>query len=411
MRRSREVIDGARRARSRDAPFLLAPGAGRDADATRELARTLRARSAPTLAAHGASRRATSSSYMLPNGVAAASVFLGAMTAATSSSPVNLLAQDAQLEYTLGAFASRGSCSRRRSSRAPARRCVARRRAAARSSTSTLDAARRCRRGRRARRAARVAADDAGDADVHVGHDRRAEGRAAVAREHAPRRARGRAQRTRSTPRDRVLSSLPLYHINGQCIATVAPLVSRRQHRDAAPLQRVAVVAAGRALSADVAQRRADDHRVPAQRPGPDAGAARGAAAACASRARRRRRCRPSSIARSRRASAFRSRGDGADRVRVGRVLQSAATRARARSAVAGPAARRARRASSTPDGAVLGDGERGEIEIARRQRDAAATHKDAGADGAQRCAPTAGSRPAISAIATPTASTSSPAG
>jgi len=28
------------------------------------------------------------------------------------------------------------------------------------------------------------------------------------------------------TPRDRVLSSLPLYHINGQCIATVAPLVS-----------------------------------------------------------------------------------------------------------------------------------------------------------------------------------------
>jgi len=28
------------------------------------------------------------------------------------------------------------------------------------------------------------------------------------------------------TPDDRVLSSLPLYHINGQCIATVAPLVS-----------------------------------------------------------------------------------------------------------------------------------------------------------------------------------------
>ena len=28
------------------------------------------------------------------------------------------------------------------------------------------------------------------------------------------------------TSADRVLSSLPLYHINGQCIATVAPLVS-----------------------------------------------------------------------------------------------------------------------------------------------------------------------------------------
>jgi long-chain acyl-CoA synthetase len=28
------------------------------------------------------------------------------------------------------------------------------------------------------------------------------------------------------TTRDRVLSSLPLYHVNGQCIATIAPLVS-----------------------------------------------------------------------------------------------------------------------------------------------------------------------------------------
>ena len=28
------------------------------------------------------------------------------------------------------------------------------------------------------------------------------------------------------TPSDRVLSSLPLYHVNGQCIATISPLVS-----------------------------------------------------------------------------------------------------------------------------------------------------------------------------------------
>jgi long-chain acyl-CoA synthetase len=34
------------------------------------------------------------------------------------------------------------------------------------------------------------------------------------------------AQSLALTPADRVLSSLPLYHINGQCIATVAPLVS-----------------------------------------------------------------------------------------------------------------------------------------------------------------------------------------
>src|SRR6266508_6281819 len=38
---------------------------------------------------------------MLPNGIAAASIFLGAMYAGYIVSPVNLLAQDAQLEYTL----------------------------------------------------------------------------------------------------------------------------------------------------------------------------------------------------------------------------------------------------------------------------------------------------------------------
>ena len=80
----------------------------------------------------------------------------------------------------------------------------------------------------------------------------------------------------------------------------------RRQHRDAAPLQRVAMVVARRALPADVAQRRADDHRVPPQRAGPDARRRRRRAAASASRARRRRRCRRSTIARSRRDSASR---------------------------------------------------------------------------------------------------------
>src|SRR6266545_5377464 len=40
-------------------------------------------------------------SFMLPNGVAAASIFLGAMYAGYVVSPVNLLAQDTQLAYTL----------------------------------------------------------------------------------------------------------------------------------------------------------------------------------------------------------------------------------------------------------------------------------------------------------------------
>src|SRR5262249_15326966 len=40
-------------------------------------------------------------SFMLPNGVAAASVFLGAMYAGYVISPVNLLAQDSQVGYML----------------------------------------------------------------------------------------------------------------------------------------------------------------------------------------------------------------------------------------------------------------------------------------------------------------------
>ena len=62
-------------------------------------------------------------------------------------------------------------------------------------------------------------------------------------------------------PRDRVLSSLPLYHINGQCIATVSPLVSGGSivmpHRFSVsqwwPL---------RCASADVAQSGSDDRVV-----------------------------------------------------------------------------------------------------------------------------------------------------
>ena len=41
-------------------------------------------------------------SYMLPNGVSAASVLLGAMYGGYVVSPVSLLAQDSQIEYTLG---------------------------------------------------------------------------------------------------------------------------------------------------------------------------------------------------------------------------------------------------------------------------------------------------------------------
>ena len=65
----------------------------------------------------------------------------------------------------------------------------------------------------------------AGAADVHVGNDRHAQGRAAAACEPL---AAGRAVSAWHglDASDRCLSSLPLYHINGQCIATITPFVS-----------------------------------------------------------------------------------------------------------------------------------------------------------------------------------------
>ena len=45
--------------------------------------------------------------FMLPNGLAAASIFIGSMTAGRIVSPINLLAHDAVLESTLGHAAPR----------------------------------------------------------------------------------------------------------------------------------------------------------------------------------------------------------------------------------------------------------------------------------------------------------------
>jgi hypothetical protein len=55
----------------------------------------------------------------------------------------------------------------------------------------------------------------------------------------------------------------------------VSTLDHGRQHRDAAAFFHVAMVGPGRALSPDVAQPRPDDHRVPAERAGSDAGSTR----------------------------------------------------------------------------------------------------------------------------------------
>ena len=217
----REVIDGHADTRP-EAPFLLAPepGATITYAALRGTARTLRAE----LAASGIEPGEVVS-YMLPNGVAAASVFLGAMYGGYIVSPVSLLAQDALIEHTLAHSETRIVY-------------------AAPEFTARLQAIIK-RIGSRA--IVRLASpDDLGLGSVAsappVGGPAPASASPAMLMytsgttgkpkgallSHANLIHAGRVVSAAHefTARDRVLSSLPLYHVNGQCIATISPLVS-----------------------------------------------------------------------------------------------------------------------------------------------------------------------------------------
>ncbi len=161
-------------------------------------------------------------SFMLPNGIAAASVFLGAMYAGYVVSPVNLIAQDAQLEYTL-----------------------------AHSRTQLVFAAPEHldRLGALLRRTQSAAMVHATDPD-HLGLPGGSDAPLAAVTADLPAMlmytsgttgepkgvllshwnmifaARTVVAAQALSANDRVLSALPLYHINGQCIATVSPVVS-----------------------------------------------------------------------------------------------------------------------------------------------------------------------------------------
>ncbi|HEY3532706.1 MAG TPA: class I adenylate-forming enzyme family protein, partial [Casimicrobiaceae bacterium] len=93
----RDVVDAHAGEQPR-APFLIAPEPARTID-YEALRKSCRAFSS-SLAMRGIPPGATVS-YMLENGVSAATVFLGAMYGGYVVSPVNLHAQDAQLDYTL----------------------------------------------------------------------------------------------------------------------------------------------------------------------------------------------------------------------------------------------------------------------------------------------------------------------
>jgi long-chain acyl-CoA synthetase len=216
----REVVDAHAKARP-NAPFLFAPEVGQAVDYA-TLARTCRAFAA-SLAARGVPRGATVS-FMLENGISAATIFLGAMYGGYVVSPINLHAQDAQLEYTLThsqtriVFTSKAHEARLAALRAKAK-------AAFDIFIVGLDGFDPAAIGGGGAEGTTASPDDPAMLMYTSGTTGMPKG---VPLSHANMLAGARAVAASLAlgPDDRVLSSLPLYHINGQCIATVAPLVS-----------------------------------------------------------------------------------------------------------------------------------------------------------------------------------------
>jgi long-chain acyl-CoA synthetase len=214
----RDAID-THAAAQPDAPFLLAPetGAILTYGELRRAARSLGAYLAGEGIAPG-----SIVSFMLPNGASAASVLLGGMYCGYVVSPLNLLSQDAQLAYVLAHSDTRFVF-------------------AAPEFTSRLQALRK-----ETTSDAKLRPTDPDRLDLPLGEpaDPALVGPATPAMlmytsgtTGEPKgvllshwnmvyAARAVADAQALTRRDRVLSSLPLYHINGQCIATIAPLVS-----------------------------------------------------------------------------------------------------------------------------------------------------------------------------------------
>jgi long-chain acyl-CoA synthetase len=160
---------------------------------------------------------------MLPNGIAAATVFLGAMHGGYVASPVSLLAQDSQIEYTLAhsetriVFAAPELAERLQAIVARIGRAVEI--VAVSPDDLALTPA-----GGVARGELPVAATPAllmytsGTTGVPKG--------ALLSHGNLMHAGQAVVGSLALTAGDRVLSSLPLYHVNGQCIATVSPVVS-----------------------------------------------------------------------------------------------------------------------------------------------------------------------------------------
>ena len=219
MRTVRDAVDRHSVAQP-DAPFLLAPEPGTTLTyaGLRVTAQALCAE----LSALGVWPGEVVS-YLLPNGVAAASVFLGAMYGGFVVSPISMLAQDAIIEYNIAHSETRVVY-------------------AAPEFVERVEAV-IARAGSRA--VVRPTSPDglklpwisetppAGTPDPRSpallmytsGTTGRPKG-ALLSHANLIHAGRSVTRAHEFTPADRVLSSLPLYHVNGQCIGTISPLVS-----------------------------------------------------------------------------------------------------------------------------------------------------------------------------------------
>jgi len=214
----REIVD-ANAARAPAATFLIAP----EPEITIPYG-GLRQRAlsfAGELAADGVAPGAIVA-FMLGNGVAAATIFVSAMYGGYVVAPINLLAQDSHLDHMLRHAAPViVFCAPEFESRL--RGAVARTNASTRIRVVSVDGF--------------ACSDNAAPALPPVTPDSPAmlmytSGTTGIPKgvqlSHANmiHAARAVCEAHRLSAEDRVLSSLPLYHINGQCIATLSPLFS-----------------------------------------------------------------------------------------------------------------------------------------------------------------------------------------
>jgi long-chain acyl-CoA synthetase len=214
----RDAID-AHAAAQPDAPFLLAPetGAALTYGGLRRAARALGA----YLASEGIAPGSVVS-FMLPNGASAAGILLGGMYCGYVVSPLNLLAQDSQLAYVLAhsdtrfVFAAPDFVDRLQALKKNA------------GSDARLRSTDADRLDLPQLAASHLAPVEPGTPAMLMYTSGTTGEPKGVLLSHWNMIYAGRtaADAQVLTTRDRVLSSLPLYHINGQCIATIAPLVS-----------------------------------------------------------------------------------------------------------------------------------------------------------------------------------------